>query len=102
MLPRSKGPGTLVVAAALALMVAPGLALAQQSNPPPPAQIGNRVGHKEVQPNPAAICGSGAKETVDCSPQTDEKLQEIRQEIENPRPAQPGADSATVPPSATR
>jgi hypothetical protein len=83
-------------------LVAPELALAQQPNAPPPAQIGNRADHKELQPNPAAICGSGAKETVDCSPQTDEKLQEIRHEIDNPLPAHPGADSTTVPPSGTR
>jgi hypothetical protein len=99
MLPRSKGLGTVVL---VALMVAPDLALAQQSNAPPPAQVGNRVDHKEVQPNPAAICDSGAKETVDCSPQAGKKLQEIRQEIDAPPPAHPGADSTPAPPSSTR
>ena len=42
---------------------------------PPPAQVGNRVDHKELQPNPAAICDSGAKETVACSPQAGKKLE---------------------------
>jgi hypothetical protein len=100
---RSKGPGTVVVMAAVAaLMVAPELASAQQSNAPPPAQVGNRVDHKELQPNPAAICDSSAKETVDCSPQAGKALEKIDRELDAPQPAHPGADSATAPPSGTR
>ena len=100
MLPRRKRSETVIVAAAIvAFMVAPELAMGQQSNAPPPAQVGNRVDHKEVQPNPAAICDSSAKETVDCSPQAGKELQKIDREIDKPEPVHPGAGGTTTPPN---
>ena len=103
MVPRRRYPRTLVAAALMALMFAPQLAPAQQqSAPAPPRQIGNRTDYKELQPTTAQICGSGGKVSVDCSPEADKELDNIRRQIDKPDHVHPEADSATMPPSGTR
>ena len=96
---------TLVAAAAMALMVAPEFALAQQPNAAPatpPARIGNRTDYKELQSTTSEICGSGGKVSVDCSQKDAKELDNIRRSLDTPAPAYPASGRAVMPPDGTR
>lgn len=103
MLPSRRDPRTIVAAAAMALM-APAFALAQQpsSAQTPPLQIGNHTDYKALQPTTSEVCGSGGKQSVDCSSEDAKALEEIRRQLDVPKQAQPDAGSTTPPPSGTR
>lgn len=102
--PSRRNPRIVFAAAVIALIVTPEFAVAQQpsTDPTPPRQIGNRTDYKELQPTTAEICGSGGKETVDCSPRSDQELDNIRRQLDKPARAHPQADDATTPPNGTR